>query len=129
MLKMGGLYVQVGRGPRADDVRASALPYTGWAGFNSEPRPAAAAVKELLLHCAKNDIRAGLHRRPRRASACSIYSRRSTGKSRSRGRRWVVSHVNVISPRDIERIARLGLVLTTHTNAYLYKSLERHAKT
>ena len=44
-----------------------------------------------------------------------------------KGRRWVVSHVNVISPRDIERIARMGLVLTTHTNAYLYKALETTA--
>ena len=33
-LKMGGLYVQVGRGA-ADEVRASAGTYTGWAGFNS----------------------------------------------------------------------------------------------
>ena len=39
----------------------------------------------------------------------------------------MVSHVNVISPRDIERIARMGLVLTTHTNAYLYKALETTA--
>ena len=45
-----------------------------------------------------------------------------------KGRRWVVSHVNVISPRDIERIARMGLVLTTHTNAYLYKALETHRR-
>ena len=44
-----------------------------------------------------------------------------------KGRRWVVSHINVISPRDIERIARMGLVLTTHTNAYLYKALETTA--
>ena len=37
-LKMGGLYVQVGRGP-ADDARASAGTYTGWAGFNSSHGP------------------------------------------------------------------------------------------
>ena len=39
----------------------------------------------------------------------------------------MVSHVNVISPRDIERIVKMGLVLTTHTNAYLYKALETTA--
>jgi predicted amidohydrolase YtcJ len=44
-----------------------------------------------------------------------------------KGRRWVVSHVNVVSPRDLERIVRMGLVLTTHTNAYLYKALEATA--
>ena len=44
-----------------------------------------------------------------------------------KGRRWVISHINVVSPRDIERIARMGLVLTTHTNAYLYKALDATA--
>ena len=39
----------------------------------------------------------------------------------------MVSHINVISPRDIERIVRMGLVLTTHTNAYLYKALDATA--
>jgi len=44
-----------------------------------------------------------------------------------KGRRWVLAHVYVISPRDIERIARMGLVLTTHTNASLYKALDATA--
>ena len=44
-----------------------------------------------------------------------------------KGRRWVMSHINVISPRDRDRIVKLGLVLTTQTNNYLYKSLERNA--
>ena len=57
-------------------------------------------------------------------SACSISTKRSTAQIPLKGRRWVVSHINVVSPRDIERIARMGLVLTTHTNAYLYKALD-----
>ena len=32
------------------------------------------------------------------------------------------------SPHDIERIVRMGLVLTTHTNNYLYKGLHVHAQ-
>ena len=44
-----------------------------------------------------------------------------------KGRRWVMSHINVISPRERDRIVKLGLVLTTQTNNYLYKSLERNA--
>ena len=39
------------------------------------------------------------------------------------GRRWVISHISMTSPREIEKIARMGLVLTTHTNNYLYKGL------
>ena len=38
-----------------------------------------------------------------------------------KGKRWVIAHINDYSPRDIERIVRMGLVLTTHTNNYLYK--------
>ena len=42
-----------------------------------------------------------------------------------KGRRWVIGHISTISPRDIERIVRMGLVLTTHTNNYLYKDCTR----
>jgi hypothetical protein len=37
------------------------------------------------------------------------------------GRRWVLGHISVLTPRDIERIARMGIVLTTHTNRNIYK--------
>ena len=56
-LKMAGLIVGIGSNP-ADVVRATASPYTGWAGFNYDfflPRP---KVKEVLLLLAANDIRA-----------------------------------------------------------------------
>ena len=56
-LKMSGLYVHAGR-EAADDVRARAAPYTGWAGFNSNHGLPRDQAKQLLLHCAANDIRA-----------------------------------------------------------------------
>jgi predicted amidohydrolase YtcJ len=40
----------------------------------------------------------------------------------------VLSHVYVVPPRDLERIVRMGLVLTTHTNASLYKALDAIAE-
>jgi hypothetical protein len=124
-LKMGGLYVQVGRGA-ADEVRASAGPYTGWAGFNSSHGLPPDRFKELLLHCARNDIRAVAIAGGGGLGVLDFYEEVDK-QIPLKGRRWVVSHVNVISPRDIERIARMGLVLTTHTNAYLYKALETTA--
>ena len=68
-LKMTGLYIDIGHSP-ADDVRAAAAPYTGWAGFNYDTGLPRARVKEVLLACARNDIRVvaianispGLHR-------------------------------------------------------------------
>jgi len=44
------------------------------------------------------------------------------------GRRWVISHISTTTPREIESIARMGLVLTTHTNNYLYKGLRELAQ-
>src|ERR1700736_198945 len=37
------------------------------------------------------------------------------------GQRWVIAHIATFSQRDIELIVRMGLVLTTHTNANLYR--------
>lgn len=125
MLKMGGLYVHLGR-TEEDNVRAAALPYTGWAGFNSNhglPRP---QVKELLLHCARNDIRPTCITGRTGLDMLDLFEEVDR-EIPIAGRRWVVSHINIISPRDRDRIAKLGLVLTSHTNNYLYKSLESYA--
>lgn len=116
-LKMSGLYVHVGR-EAADDVRARAAPYTGWAGFNSNHGLPRDQAKELLLQCAANDIRAVMIG----SSNLDLYDEVDR-EIPLKGRRWVISHISTISPRDIERIVRMGLVLTTHTNNYLYKGL------
>src|SRR5947209_1179077 len=55
-LKMSGLYVHVGR-ERSDVLRTGAAPYTGWAGFNYGHGLPRAQARELLLQCARNDIR------------------------------------------------------------------------
>jgi predicted amidohydrolase YtcJ len=35
--------------------------------------------------------------------------------------RWVLGHIAVLSREQVSRIRDLGLVLTTHTNRYIYK--------
>ena len=121
-LKMSGLYVHVGR-EAADDVRARAAPYTGWAGFNSNHGLPRDQAKELLLHCAANDIRAVMIG----SSNLDLYDEVDR-EIPLQGRRGVISHISTVSPRDIERIVRMGLVLTTHTNNYLYKGLHAQAQ-
>jgi predicted amidohydrolase YtcJ len=120
-LKASGLFAAIGRS-RADEVRNAAAPYTGWAGFNPDCGLPREQLKEVLLACAANDIRvvgiagaAGL-------ALLDLYE----GIDRQiplNGRRWVLEHVYVLSRRAIERVVRMGLVLTTHTNASLYKAL------
>jgi len=121
-LKMGGLYVHVGRDV-ADDARATAAPYTGWAGFNASHGLPRAQVKELLLHCAENDIRPVMIG----SSNLDLYDEVDR-EIPIKGRRWVLSHITTFTPKDIERVVRMGLVITTHTNNYLYKGLNEQAQ-
>jgi predicted amidohydrolase YtcJ len=126
MLKMGGLYVHLGRTDE-DNVRAAALPYTGWAGFNANHGLPRAQLKELLLHCARNDIRPTSIAGRKGLSTLDLFEEVDR-EIPIKDRRWVISHVNIITPRDLERIAKLGLVLTSHTNNYLYKALDGTAR-
>jgi predicted amidohydrolase YtcJ len=117
-LKMSGLIVGIGSNP-ADVVRATASPYTGWAGFNYDfflPRQRA---KEVLLLLAANDIRAVTlaGTSPGMLDLFEEVDREIP----LNGRRWVLGHISVLTPHDIDRIARMGIVLTTHTNSNIYK--------
>jgi predicted amidohydrolase YtcJ len=117
-LKVTGLYVNIGRSA-ADELRATAAPYTGWAGFNYDAGLPREQVKNVLLQCAKNDIRAV-------ATASTSPGMLDLFEEVDReiplqGRRWVLGHITTLSPQDIERIVRMGLVITPHTNRDIYK--------
>jgi predicted amidohydrolase YtcJ len=122
-LKMSGLHVGIGR-DAADDVRAATAPYTGWAGFNYASGLPRDRLKEVLVRCAENDIRAIMIHRPGVLDLYDEIDRIVPLK----GKRWVIAHINTFSPRDIDRIVRMGLVLTTHTNNSLYKTLDALAR-
>jgi len=118
-LKVTGLYVDI-QHRASDDIRAAAAPYTGWSGFNYDTGLPPQRLKELALHCAHNDIR---------VITIATFSpgiidilEQVDREVPLNGRRWVVCHVNVMSPRDIERVARMGVLITTHTNRDIYKS-------
>jgi predicted amidohydrolase YtcJ len=117
-LKMTGLYVNIGRS-MADELRARAAPYTGWAGFNYDAGLPREQVKSVLLHCARNDIRA-VATASTSPGILDLFEEVDREVS-LRGRRWVLGHINTLSQRDIERIVRMGLVITPHTNRDIYK--------
>lgn len=122
-LKMSGVYVALGQDPASSVRSAAAGAYTGWAGFNYTsglPRP---QLKEVLVRLAANDIRVVMNGPP----VLDLYDEVDR-EVPLKGKRWVIAHINDFSPRDVERIVRMGLVLTTHTNNYLYKGLHVHAK-
>ncbi len=114
-LKLTGLFVDIGQNA-ANDLRAEAAPYTGWAGFNYDTGLPRDKVKELLLACAYNDIRV-VAIWPNMIDLFEEVDREMP----LNGRRWVLGHISTLSTHDIERIARMGLVITTHTNRYIFK--------
>ena len=107
----------------ASELRATAAPYTGWAGFNYSNGLPRAELKDVLVRCAANNIRVVMNG----AQVLDLYDEVDQVVP-LRGQRWVIAHINDFSSRDIERIVRMGLVLTTHTNNYLYKGLHVHAR-
>jgi predicted amidohydrolase YtcJ len=115
-LKMSGLFVDVGDSA-ANRLRARAAPYTGWAGFNYNTWLSRPRAMEVLRACAANDIRA-VAISPEMLDLYDEIDRETP----LAGRRWVFGHIGVLSDVDIERIARMGLVVSTHTNRWIDKS-------
>jgi predicted amidohydrolase YtcJ len=117
-LKVTGLYINIGKRP-SDDLRASASPYTGWAGFNYDTGLTRERLKELLLHLASNDIRAicNANISPGLIDLLSEVDREVA----LNGRRWVIGHISLLSPEDIKKIVQMGLLVTPHTNQFIYK--------
>jgi predicted amidohydrolase YtcJ len=122
-LKMSGVYMSLGQDPASSVRSIAAGAYTGWAGFNYTSGLPRDQLKEVLIRCAANDIRVVMNGPP----VLDLYDEVDR-EVPLKGKRWVIAHINDFSPRDVERIVRMGLVLTTHTNNYLYKGLHVHAK-
>lgn len=115
VLKMTAMFVDID--PVSDNViRARAYPYTGWAGFNYDTALTRERAAELLLACAHNDIRVVAIWPNMLDLFYEVHQRISL-----KGKRWVLSHISTLSSRDIDRIVEMELIVTTHTNRYIFK--------
>jgi predicted amidohydrolase YtcJ len=115
MLRLSGLITEIGRTPD-NALRAQAAPYTGWSGFNYDMGLERERAKEMLIACARNGIRAiGIW-----PNMLDLFAEVNEVVP-IRDLRWVLGHIAVLSQEQVHRIRDLGLVLTTHTNRYIYK--------
>ncbi len=115
MLRVSGIITEIGRTPD-NALRAGALPYTGWAGFNYDFGLERARAKELLIACARSGVRViGIW-----PNMLDLYAEVDR-EVPIRDLRWVLGHISVLTREQVSRIRDLGLVLTTHTNRYIYK--------
>lgn len=105
-----------------DALRATVMPYTGWAGFSADAGMDPAVVDTVLQIAAQRDIRVIMM-----GTGLLDALERLDARIPLAGRRWVIGHISTLSEREIATIARLGLHVTTHTNRYLYKQSEQLA--
>lgn len=114
-LKLGGLILEVGGSPE-HKLRLQSAPYTGWAGFNYDIALDRPRALEVMIEAARLGIRViGIW-----PYVIELFEEVNKVVP-LRGRRWVLGHVSALSPAQIEAVVRLDLVVTTHTNRYIYK--------
>ena len=114
-LRLNGLYTDVEDTPE-HRLRKSVYPETGWAGFNYAGLPQE-AVKELLIACARNGIRVNAIA----GSMLDTFDEVAKIAPIS-GQRWVLAHITALDNRRISLLREHGIVVTTHTNGYIWKS-------
>jgi predicted amidohydrolase YtcJ len=114
-LRVGGMYTDA-----AVDIdaafRATAAPYTGWSGFNYDYGIPQNRLAEFMMEAARNDIRIAVIG-PKFLDVFEQVNREVPIADK----RWCIGHLDVMNEDQIRRAADLGVVMTTHTNRYIYK--------
>ena len=113
-LRENGIYSEVDTS-RENEIRQSVYPETGWAGFNYTGLTRE-AMKVLLRECAKNGIRVNGITPP----TLELFAEASKAFP-IQGQRWVMAHVTALNEDQIKLVRDLGIVVTTHTNGYVWK--------
>jgi predicted amidohydrolase YtcJ len=114
-LRMAGMFVDMGPDP-ANELRAQAYPSTGWAGFNYDTARSREGVLELLKACARQRIQVVAIWPNMLELFYAVHKEIPLN-----GQRWVLSHISTLTPQEIEMIKEMGLIVTTHTNRYVFK--------
>jgi len=122
-LRVGGLYVcaedeaDANRSPIENAMRASAAPYTSWAGFSYDASLPRDKVRRLLVAAASNGIRCAAMT-PDMLDMFVEVNRIVPIADK----RWIIGHISILSDDDIAKMRDLGLVVSTHTNRYIWRT-------
>ena len=114
-LRVEGMFADYGITPE-NALRSRAAPYTGWSGFNYDSGVARENMDEVLTEAARNDIRVGAI-----WMEFLDHFRAVNEAVPLNGKRWIMGHLDVANEEQIRTIAELGLVMSSHTNRYIYK--------
>lgn len=122
-LRAGGLYTLLEnnddgpRSPLENALRASANPYTGWAGFHYDAGLPRDKLKSVLITAARNDIRVAALT----SDVLALYEEVNRVVP-IRDKRWIIGHLSLLTKDEITRMRDLGIVVTTHTNRYIWRT-------
>ena len=114
-LRVEGMFADYGIEP-LNMLRLRAAPYTGWSGFNYDSGVPREMMRPMLIEAARNDIRV--------AAIWMEFLDHFEAIDKIvplKGKRWIMGHLDVANEAQIQTIADLGLVMSSHTNRYIYK--------
>ncbi len=115
-LRVAGLFAELDPAPRESKLRAQCRPQTGWAGFHYDQGLPRELLGKLLAAAAKERLRVCAIQAPMLES----YAEASRAAP-IEGLRWVIAHPVTLDADQVARIRDLGVCITTHTNAYIWK--------
>ncbi len=119
-LRVGGLALHHGGDAEVARILHASQPYTGWAGFVESANPPE-AYAEQCRRAAAHGLRVNTI-----VTRC-LPEVLATWEAVAANRpvadlRWVLVHLHVAAPGDLERIRRLGAGATTNPISYLWRS-------
>ena len=114
-LRVGGMFTDTGMDADAM-FRATAAPYTGWSGFNYDNGVPQNRIVEFMIEAARNGIRLAVIG-PRFLEMFHEVNRAIDITDK----RWIIGHLDTLNADQIQKASDLGVVMTTHTNRYIYK--------
>lgn len=114
-LAMSGLYTEIDESNERL-IRAAAAPQTGWAGFCYDASIPRSAVVALLAECARNGIRVSAIY----PEFIDLFAEANRVASIAE-QRWVLCHQSMLNAGQIAQLRDLGVGLSLHPNAHIWK--------
>lgn len=116
-LRLQGLFAEPAVDPQEARLRAACAPQTGWAGFHYDAGLPPEQLRALLEAAAREGLRVCVIQ-----TAMADLLLEVARTAPIAGLRWVVAHPATLDARQIAGIADHGIVVTTLTNAYIWRS-------
>jgi predicted amidohydrolase YtcJ len=125
-LRVGGLSFQLSGQRTVAELRRRAKPYTGWAGHYHDP-VTPEQLREQVAIAAENDLRVCvLADQIANVDAALAAFEEADRRVGVRERRFVIQHLQFATPRQLDRMKALGLVVGVHPNNHIWKRGKRH---